>query len=210
MTSRAAFVAKMSTASVLHRPSPALTMSSANFSVESSFPSGAFRPPGDNAELVRSGWTLLRTATDAPARLAAIAARRPDAPPPITRTSYCGTGNPLFSASRLEVFPAFSRGIAKLARTRQGRFSSGRWWGIYQEGQRACFGGFTYARHAKQRDIGEVRGGTKSMGNPGRTSVNRCLPDVFFRKLSARNLFNPLNWHQRFNRSFAVLRYTQL
>ena len=100
MTSRAASVAMIFTASVSHRPSPALLISWANFSAESSLPRGAFRPPGDSAELVRSGWTLLSTATDAPARLAAMAARRPEAPPPITRTSNCGNGDPLFFGER--------------------------------------------------------------------------------------------------------------
>jgi hypothetical protein len=58
---------------------------------ESSPPKGALRPPAATAELVRNGCTFVTIATDAPARFAAIAARKPATPPPMIKTSKSGT-----------------------------------------------------------------------------------------------------------------------
>src|SRR3954447_880522 len=59
----------------------------------------ALMPPAAATEWERTGWTLLRIATDAPASAAARAARCPARPAPRMRTSCAG----MYGALRLEV-----------------------------------------------------------------------------------------------------------
>src|SRR3954471_8963867 len=52
----------------------------------------ALMPPAAATECERTGWTLLRIATDAPSSAAAWAARWPARPAPMMRTSCAGMG----------------------------------------------------------------------------------------------------------------------
>src|SRR5215208_2745097 len=53
-------------------------------------------PPAAALECDRTGWTLDMTATVAPARAAASAARCPARPAPMIRTSWVGTGRRVY------------------------------------------------------------------------------------------------------------------
>src|SRR5829696_317076 len=57
-------------------------------------------PPAAALECERTGWTLDMIATVAPALAAASAARWPARPAPMMRTSWVGTGGPVYSGRR--------------------------------------------------------------------------------------------------------------
>ena len=81
--------AKISTASWSARKSEPFTVSNACVSGESgpAFPSAALMPPSAAPEWLRVGWSFETIATSAPASCAAMAARIPAQPAPMTSTS---------------------------------------------------------------------------------------------------------------------------
>ena len=90
MTSPGASLHMISMASWSPRKSEPLTVSKACERQSSAGLMAALMPPAAATECERTGWTLLNSATDAPASAAASAARWPARPAPMMRTSCAG------------------------------------------------------------------------------------------------------------------------